>query len=134
MIDPSRLQPMDDFMIVKLDKEPKKSTGGILLPAMTSKETKLAVSGIVEAIGPGHLPETGPRQPMDYEVGDVVVFNQWSGSKFELEVGGGMRIWLSQRNTFGRVNPDVHEIGIDLVSVDAGLAPDVAAVEAGRSL
>lgn len=112
MIDPSRLQPFDDFIVVRLDDPARTTSGGIVLPDdMANKKTKRAVTGTVESIGPGHLPDSGPgsgtRQPMDMAVGDVVVFNAWSGSEFELEVGGDKRLYISQRNIFGRVNPGV---------------------------
>ena len=50
MIHPSRLEPFDDFLIVKLDKDARITSGGIHLPGMKSKETK-RYEDIVKRLG-----------------------------------------------------------------------------------
>lgn len=110
MFEASQLEPFDDYMVVKVNEDPRKTTGGIMLPHM-EKQKQLAATGVVVAIGPGHRLEGGEVVPMDYNPGDVVVFNPYSGSEFELKVGGDKLRFLSQRNTFGRVNPAAVPVG-----------------------
>lgn len=68
---------MGDRILVKADKPPEKTRGGIHLPPSVAKQMqqKNGLTGIVRHIGPGMLTSDGERWPMpDVRIGDRVVY------------------------------------------------------------
>lgn len=113
VIQEHQLEAFGDFLIVRPhNPSGRRTRGGLALPDTAQRGKKEAVTGTVVAVGPGEIEKDHlgiaraafARYPMDAKVGDVVIFNQWSGSEFELEVGGDKLLYISQKNVFGRVN------------------------------
>lgn len=75
-------KPMKDRVLVKYSDEPQKSSGGIFIPD-TAKEKPQ--KGDVVAVGPGRITEDGKLQKMGIKVGDVVLFEKYSGSKINID-------------------------------------------------
>lgn len=72
--------PLDDRLIVHLEKAEKRTPGGLIIPdsvASTSGHYK----GQVVAVGRGHRDSKGKIRPMDVQVGHKVLFSEYSGTK-----------------------------------------------------
>ena len=76
-----KFKPLKDRVLVKYSDEPDKSSGGLYIPD-TAKEKPQ--KGEVMAVGPGKS-DNGKTVPMDVKVGDVVLFEKYSGSKINIE-------------------------------------------------
>jgi chaperonin GroES len=76
-----KFKPLKDRVLVKYSEEPEKSSGGLYIPD-TAKEKPQ--KGEVMAVGPGKT-DNGKTHPVDVKVGDVVLFEKYSGSKINIE-------------------------------------------------
>jgi len=76
-----KFKPLKDRVLVKYSDEPEKSAGGIYIPD-TAKEKPQ--KGEVIAVGPGKV-ENGKTRPVDVKVGDIVLFEKYSGSKVNID-------------------------------------------------
>jgi len=87
------LQPLGDRVVVKkLDAE-EKTTGGIVLPD-TAKEKPQ--QGKVLAVGLGKKDDSGKREPLDVQVGNVILFAKYAGT--EIKHKGEDLLILSERD------------------------------------
>jgi chaperonin GroES len=77
-----KLKPLKDRVVVKYSDEPEKSSGGIYIPE-TAKEKPQ--KGEIVAVGSGKVTEDGKLQKMEVKVGDVVLFEKYSGSKINID-------------------------------------------------
>ena len=75
------IRPLRDHIIIKRTQANTKSAGGIIL---TEQAQDIPTKGEVVACGNGLL-EGGERQPLDVQVGDVVLFPQFAGSEVTIE-------------------------------------------------
>ena len=75
-------KPLKDRLLVKYSEEPEKSSGGLYIPE-TAKEKPQR--GEVVAAGPGRVTDDGTLQKMEIKVGDIVLFEKYSGSKINIE-------------------------------------------------
>jgi chaperonin GroES len=75
-------KPLKDRILVKYSDEPEKSSGGIYIPD-TAKEKPQ--KGEVVAVGSGRVTDDGKVQKMEVKVGDVVLFDKYSGSKINMD-------------------------------------------------
>jgi len=78
----TRLQPLDDRIVVRPIKKEEMTKGGIILPD-TAKEKPQ--EGEVIAVGPGKLTEDGNRIEMDIKKGDKVMYAKFSGTEIKLD-------------------------------------------------
>jgi len=76
------LKPLKDRVLVKYSAEPEKSAGGIYIPD-TAKEKPQR--GEVVAVGSGKITDDGKVQKMEVKVGDIVLFEKYSGSKINID-------------------------------------------------
>ncbi|MXV74013.1 co-chaperone GroES [Candidatus Poribacteria bacterium] len=73
------LVPLGDRILVKRsDNDEQMTSGGIIIPD-TAKEKPQ--EGEVVAVGNGRILDTGDRQPVDVEVGDLVLFAKYGGTE-----------------------------------------------------
>lgn len=72
-----QLEPLGSRVIIARDAADTATEGGILLPD-TAKEK--AMQGVVIAVGPGKMLDSGERERMLLQPGDRVLFNQWAGN------------------------------------------------------
>ena len=76
------LKPLGDRVVVKpVDKE-EKTKSGIVLPD-TAKEKPQ--EGIVQAVGTGRILDNGTKVPMEFKVGDKVLYAKYAGNEFKLD-------------------------------------------------
>ncbi len=76
------LKPLKDRVVVKYSDEPEKSAGGLYIPD-TAKEKPQR--GEIVAVGSGKITDDGKVQPMEVKIGDVVLFEKYSGSKINID-------------------------------------------------
>jgi chaperonin GroES len=76
------IKPLGDRLVVERIEQETTTSGGIIIPDTVKEKPK---QGKVLAVGPGAKDENGKRLPVDVEVGDVVLFTQWSGSEIKLD-------------------------------------------------
>jgi chaperonin GroES len=77
-----KFKPLKDRLLVQYSDEPEKSSGGIYIPDSAKEKPQ---KGEVIAVGPGRITEDGKLQKMEIKVGDVVLFEKYSGSKINIE-------------------------------------------------
>jgi len=77
-----KFKPLKDRLLVKYSDEPEKSSGGLYIPDSAKEKPQ---KGEVIAAGPGRITDDGKLQKMDIKVGDVVLFEKYSGSKIQLD-------------------------------------------------
>jgi chaperonin GroES len=79
----SRVVPVGSRVLVLRDAAETKSAGGILL-AVSGNNNNVCV-GTVVAVGPGEVSmDTGVVRPMNMNIGDRVMFAQYSGTTVEI--------------------------------------------------
>ncbi len=87
------LQPLGDRVVVKkLDAE-EKTTGGIVLPDTAKEKPQQAQ---VLAVGLGKKDDSGKREPLDVQVGNVILFAKYAGT--EIKHKGEDLLILSERD------------------------------------
>jgi chaperonin GroES len=74
-------KPLGNRVVVEPSQEDEQvSAGGIYIPD-TAKEKPQ--EGEVVATGPGKLADDGKRTPMEVQIGDIVVYSQYSGTEYK---------------------------------------------------
>ena len=77
--------PCGEQYIVMPEKKEKVLKGGIVR-ADESREEEKEQAGLIVAVGPGRLPEAGTeRQPMEFVLGDTVLFKKYAGDDFYMD-------------------------------------------------
>ena len=77
-----KFKPLKDRVLVRYSEEPEKSAGGIFIPE-TAKEKPQ--NGEVIAVGSWKITDDGKVQAIEIKVGDVVIFEKYSGSKINMD-------------------------------------------------
>ncbi|MDA2932702.1 co-chaperone GroES [Nitrospinae bacterium AH-259-F20] len=72
-----KVRPLHDRILIRRIEEGEVKKGSIIIPD-TAKEKPQ--EGEVVAVGEGRRLESGERQPMDVEVGDLILFGKYSGT------------------------------------------------------
>ncbi|GMA46705.1 co-chaperone GroES [Tetragenococcus muriaticus] len=76
------LKPLGDRVLVEVSEEEEKTVGGIVL-ASTAKEKPQ--TGKVVAIGDGRTLENGEVAQVPVNVGDIVLFEKYTGSEVKYD-------------------------------------------------
>jgi len=77
-MDLSKLRPLGDRVIVKVDDAEDKSAGGIIIPD-NAKEP--LTRGVIIAVGPGKRGDDGRVREPRVKVGERVIFGKYAGSE-----------------------------------------------------
>lgn len=75
-----KFRPMDDRALVEPVEADEKTAGGIILPDTAREKPQ---RGVVIAVGPGKLLDSGQRGEMGISVGDEVFYGKYSGTEIE---------------------------------------------------
>jgi chaperonin GroES len=78
----SKLQPLNDRVVVKPTPREEMTKSGIVLPD-TAKEKPQ--EGLIVAVGPGAFDDAGKRLPMDVKVGQKVLYGKYAGTEFKVD-------------------------------------------------
>ena len=76
-----KIRPLDDRVVVEPIEAEETTAGGIVLPD-TAKEKPQR--GVVVAVGPGRLLDSGERGELSVNVGDEVIYGKYGGSDIEI--------------------------------------------------
>ena len=77
-----KIRPLHDRVLIKRVEEERKTASGIVLPdSATEKPNR----GEVVAAGPGKSNDKGEVRPMGVQVGDIVLFSQYAGTKVKVD-------------------------------------------------
>lgn len=71
------IEPLGDRILVKADDAMRMTKGGIALPDNALEKSK---TGVVVAVGPGRLLDSGERSGIPLNEGDRVLFNEYAGT------------------------------------------------------
>jgi chaperonin GroES len=77
-----KFRPLHDRVVVKRIDAEAESAGGIIIPDTAQEKPS---QGEVIAVGPGGRDEAGKLVPIELEVGDRVLFGQWSGTEVKID-------------------------------------------------
>ena len=77
------IRPLDNQVLISADEREEKSKGGIIMPE-TAKAGPTC-SGVVKAVGPGLLLDSGERAPMQLRPGDHVYYGKYNGADIEID-------------------------------------------------
>ncbi len=92
------IRPLQDRVVVRRTEEETKSSGGIVLPGSAAEKPS---QGEVLAVGPGKKLDDGTVQVVDLNVGDKILFGQYSGSSVKLD--GEELLIMNESEVFGVV-------------------------------
>ena len=76
------VRPLGDRVLLKPLEREEMTKSGIVLPD-TAKEKPQ--EGIVEAVGPGRVLDSGEKVPMELKVGDRILYARYAGNEFKLD-------------------------------------------------
>ncbi len=71
------LTPLEDRIVVRIGVMEERTPGGLIIPGTVTSQPD---RGQVMAKGPGRRDKKGRLRPLDVEVGDTVVFPQYTGT------------------------------------------------------
>lgn len=90
----SKLKPLEDKIVLKVEKETEKtSAGGLIIQTIQEEKPQEA---IVLAVGPGITFGNGERMVPDVNIGDKVLFSKYQGT--EVTVDGEQYLIISYRD------------------------------------
>lgn len=98
-----KIRPYADYVLVTRNEAPTKTPGGIFVPP-TAAERDKPTEGTVVAVGPGAFQADGSRRRPQIEVGNVVVFNKFTGH--EIEIGGVKHLFMKEEDILAVVAPN----------------------------
>jgi len=77
-----KFRPLGDRVVVRRIKEEEKTAGGIIIPETAQEK---AQEGVIVAVGPGALNESGTRIVPEVKEGDFVLFGKWTGTEVKID-------------------------------------------------
>jgi chaperonin GroES len=72
-----KIRPLQDRILVKRVEEEEKTSGGIIIPDSAKEKPQ---EGLVVAVGPGKVLETGKHSEPEVKRGDRILFSKYSGT------------------------------------------------------
>jgi len=91
------IRPLRDRVVVRRKEEEQTTAGGILLPGAAAEKSN---QGEVVAVGTGRVSNNGEVIPMSVNVGDTVVFGNYSGSN-TIKINGEELLILDESEIYG---------------------------------
>lgn len=105
-----KMVPMDDNVLVTPEDQSEMSSGehGVAID-LSKQQKKPPVRGVVCAVGPGKLLDSGERQPMDVKPGERIFFSRYTGEEIEAE--GGKVVIMKRHEILCVLRPKLEEKG-----------------------
>lgn len=75
------IKPLGERIVVKVVEDNEQTSGGIFIPDSAKEKPQ---KGEVVAVGLGKLNDKGEREPMDVNVGDVVLYAKYAGNDIKM--------------------------------------------------
>lgn len=76
------LKPLADKVVIEILQDTEQTAGGIYIPDTAREKPQ---RGIVVAVGPGKMLESGKREDMSVKVGQTVLFQKYGGTDIKFE-------------------------------------------------
>jgi chaperonin GroES len=77
----AQFTPLDNRILIRRMGQSDRTPGGLYIPDTVSERPN---QGQVVAVGRGHLDKKGRVQPLDVQLGDMVMFGNFSGTELKL--------------------------------------------------
>jgi chaperonin GroES len=77
-----KVKPLQDRLVVKRLAEEEKTKGGIIIPDAAKEKPQ---EGLVIAVGPGKVTDSGQRVAPEVKAGDKVLFGKYAGTEIKIE-------------------------------------------------
>lgn len=90
------LKPLSNRVLISVAPPAEVSKGGIIIPSPAQEKSS---EGIVVAVGPGRVTDSGALVPTTVSVGDRVLYSKYAGTEMKLE--GVPHILLSEDEVIG---------------------------------
>jgi chaperonin GroES len=76
------IKPLADRIVIKVIEDTEQTSGGIFIPDSAKEKPQ---KGEVVAVGQGKVGENGEREPMDVQVGDIVLYAKYAGTDIKID-------------------------------------------------
>ena len=76
------IKPLADRIVIKVIEDTEQTSGGIFIPDSAKEKPQ---KGEVVAIGLGKIGENGEREPMDVNVGDIILYAKYAGTDIKMD-------------------------------------------------
>ena len=76
------VKPLEDRVLIKQCEAEEVTAGGIVLPDTAKEKTQ---RGVVVAVGPGKMLDSGSRGKMGLSKGDEVFYGKYSGTEVSID-------------------------------------------------
>ena len=76
------LKPLGERIVIKVIEDTEQTSGGIFIPESAKEKPQ---KGEVVAVGLGKMNDKGEREPLDVNVGDIVLYAKYSGTDVKLD-------------------------------------------------
>ena len=77
-----KLRPLGDRVVVQPTPGEDMTSSGIVIPDTAQEKPQ---EGMILAVGPGRVLDSGKREQMDIKQGDKVLFAKYAGTEFRLD-------------------------------------------------
>ena len=77
-----KINPLDDRVVVQTSEAEETTAGGIVLPDAAQEKPQ---RGVIVAVGPGRLLDSGARSALSVGVGDEILFGKYGGTDIEVD-------------------------------------------------
>ena len=77
-----KIRPLQDHIVIKRLEGENVTKGGIIIPDSAKEKP---IEGRVIAIGNGKWLKNGKARPVDFKVGDIVLFGKYSGNEVKID-------------------------------------------------
>lgn len=94
-----KLQPLQNFVIVKPGGSEEVSKGGIVIPDTAQEKSQ---EGTVIAVGPGRIGKDNKHEQMSVKVGDVVIYPKFANTA-EYKVEGETYLFIPDSQIIAKV-------------------------------
>ncbi len=76
------IKPLADRIVIRVIEDTEQTSGGIFIPDSAKEKPQ---KGEVVAVGQGKVGENGEREPMDVQVGDVILYAKYAGTDIKMD-------------------------------------------------
>ncbi len=76
------LKPLGERIVIKVIEDTEQTSGGIFIPESAKEKPQ---KGEVVAVGLGKMNDKGEREPLDVNVGDIVLYAKYSGTDVKID-------------------------------------------------
>ena len=76
------IKPLADRIVIKIIEDTEQTSGGIFIPDSAKEKPQ---KGEVVAVGAGKIGENGEREPMDVQVGDIILYAKYAGTDIKMD-------------------------------------------------